>query len=134
MFPGTETANGEGDGGVRKYVPIPITAIMDERLSDAELRLLSKLIAKYGNKEFELNNEALSKLATSKRTFYRLSDKLVECQYLQHVTNTSHYSIPMPILATSNVKVGTDECQNWQNECQSWHSENQDCSGMCSDA
>lgn len=101
---------------MRKYVPVPIAVLSDKRLSDAELRLLINLIANYGNKKISPTSEALSTLAISKRTFYRLSDQLVRCQYLTHIAGTSEYSLSLSLLAKNSDKDDNRECQDWQRE------------------
>lgn len=101
---------------MRKYVPVPTAAISDQRLSDAELRLLINLIAIFGNKKFSPTSDTLSTLAISKRTFYRLSDQLVRCQYMMHTAGTSEYSLSLSILAKNSAKDDNRECQDCQRE------------------
>lgn len=90
---------------MRKYVPIPITAIMDERLSDAELRLLSKLILQYGTEsaksgtvKLQFTDSDIGRLGMRKSTFYRLLSGLLKCEYLQRERDTGEYIMQVPIL------------------------------------
>ena len=111
---------------MRKYVPVPTAAISDQRLSDAELRLLINLIAIFDNKKFSPTSDMLSTLAISKRTFYRLSDQLVRCQYMMHTAGTSEYSLSLSILAKNSAKDDIRECQDCQRENEEERSKEED--------
>lgn len=103
---------------MRKYVPIPITAIMDERLSDAELRLLSKLILKYGTEsaksgtvKLQFTDSDIGRLGMRKSTFYRLLSGLLKCEYLQRERDTGEYIMQVPILRLCSPNNETEQSQ-----------------------
>lgn len=103
---------------MRKYVPIPITAIIDERLSDAELRLLSKLILKYGTEsaksgtvKLQFTDSDIGRLGMRKSTFYRLLSGLLKCEYLQRERDTGEYIMQVPILRLCSPNNETGQSQ-----------------------
>ena len=107
----------------RSLVAIDARVLNDDRLSDAEYRLLARMSAKFGTKMFNADEQTFCKLQTSRRTFYRLCDNLVKCQYLQHNSGNSQYSVSVSILALKSAKDDTVSANNGTNECQEWHSE-----------
>lgn len=107
----------------RSLVAIDARVLNDDRLSDAEYRLLARMSANFGTKMFNADEQTFCKLQTSRRTFYRLCDNLVKCQYLQHNSGNSQYSVSVSILSFKSDKGDTESAKNDTNECQEWHSE-----------
>lgn len=107
----------------RNLIAIDERVAYDERLSDAEYRLLMKTSAKFGTKMFNADAQTFDKLQTSRRTFYRLCENLIKCQYLQHNEGNSQYSVSVSTLALVSAKNDTDSANNGTGECQTWHTE-----------
>ena len=84
MFPGTETANGEGDGRVRprKYVIIPVEILDNPNLSPTEVYLLTQIL----RRQSEIDTITVAYLKTvlklSENTIRYGLLKLTECGYL----------------------------------------------------
>ena len=111
---------------MRKYIPIPISAIMDPNLTDAEKTLLFKMIANFGTAIINPGEPTMKTLDVSRRTFYRLIDNLLKRRYLQRNGDASGYKISVSMLAQNSVKNGTDCVNNGTDECQKWHSEREE--------
>lgn len=107
----------------RTLIAIDLSVLNDDRLTDAEYRLLARMSANFGTKMFNADEQTFCKLQTSRRTFYRLCDNLIKCQYLQHDQGNSQYSVSVPILALKSAKDDTDSANNGTDECQNCHSE-----------
>lgn len=82
----------------RNLIAIDERVVFDDRLSDAECRLLLKIIPTYGTKMFNADQTTFDKLQTSKSAFYRLCANLIKHQYLQHNPNSSQYSVLVSIV------------------------------------
>ena len=111
---------------MRKWISLPVSVILDDRLSDSELHLLLKLTVKVGNGKFTLNDYILTELAMSERTFYRLSKNLIECQYLQHVQGVSEYCVSLSCLTVNGDKVDSVDCQSCRSENEEERSKEED--------
>lgn len=114
----------------RKTVSIPVEVIDDERLSDSEYRLLSRVCAKFGTAKFKFNEQTARLLNVNKRTFYRNVSKLVETEYLQRDSDNSTYwfsaSDSVPKTAQVSAKNGTVQCQKWHREKEEERSKEED--------
>ncbi len=111
---------------MRKYIPIPISAIMDPELTDAEKNLLFKMIANFGTAIIKPNEPFLTTLKISRRTFYRLMDNLLKHQYIQRSEDGLGFKIAVTILAQNSARYDTDSAKVGTEECQSWHTENEE--------
>lgn len=111
---------------MKKYIPIPITAIMDNDLTDAEKILLFKMIANFGTAIINPSEPTMKILGVSRRTFYRLIDNLMKCQYIQRLGNIPGYKISVSMLAQNSVINGTDCVKYGTDECQKWHSKREE--------
>ena len=107
---------------MKKYIPIPITAIMDNDLTNAEKTLLFKMIANFGTAIINPSEPTMKILGVSRRTFYRLIDNLMKRQYIQRLGYIPGYKISVSMLAQNSVINGTDCVKNGTDECQKWHS------------
>ena len=103
---------------MRKCIPAPITAITDERLSDSELRLLLKLILKYGTESLKsgtvklhFTDSDIGRLNMRKSTFYRLLSGLLKCEYLQRERDTGGYILQVPIMRLKSPDNETEKSQ-----------------------
>lgn len=102
----------------RSLVAIDSRVLNDERISDAEYRLLSRISLNFETRLFNADSPTLTKLKVSKATFYRLVVNLVKCEYLQHIPGSSQYSIPVSILGLKSLKSETEILNNETGESQ----------------
>lgn len=103
---------------MRKYVPVPTAAISDQRLSDAELRLLINLIANYGTGsakngtvDLHFSDADIGRLGMHKSTFYRLLSGLLKCEYLQRKRDTGGYTMQVPIVRLTGLNNEIEQSQ-----------------------
>ena len=102
----------------RSLVAIDSRVLNDERISDAEYRLLSRISLNFETRLFNADSPTLTKLKVSKATFYRLVVNLVKCEYLQHIPGSSQYSISVSILGLKSLKSETEILNNETGESQ----------------
>lgn len=107
----------------RSLVAIDARVLNDDRLSDAEYRLLARMSLTYGTKMFNADETSFHNLRTSKSAFYRLTANLVKLQYLQHISGSSQYSIPVSLVGLKSPRSGTEIPTNETENSQKWELE-----------
>ena len=106
-------------------------ATADDRLSDAEFRLLAKIALKYrtntdenGKSVGRFTKSDIEKLKMQKSTFYRLISELVKHGYLEQDPSTKEYLLSVPNMRPENPNIETDQSQIW--ESQKWDKESEE--------
>ena len=107
----------------RSLVAIDARVLNDDRLSDAEYRLLARMSLTYGTKLFNADETTFHNLRTSKSAFYRLTANLVRLQYLQHISGSSQYSVPVSLVGLKSLRSGTEIPTNETENSQKWELE-----------
>lgn len=107
----------------RSLVAIDARVLNDDRLSDAEYRLLARMSLTYGTKMFNADETAFHNLRTSKSAFYRLTANLVKLQYLQHISGSSQYSVPVSLVGPKSLRSGTEIPTNETENSRKWELE-----------
>ena len=107
----------------RSLVAIDERVVLDERLSDAECRLLMKMSLTYGTKLFNADETTFCKLKTSKSAFYRLVVNLIKLQYLQRNSSNSQYSVSVSVVGLKSPGSETEIPTNGTENSQKWESE-----------
>ena len=114
----------------RKTVVITDKIINDDKLSDAEFRLLSRIILKYGTNSPEnetvrlkFNND-FEEFHISRSSFFRLLAGLVKREYLQRDSRTDSYSFSRSI--SKYFSPINETTQSQKSDCETMRRENEE--------
>ena len=114
----------------KKTVVIADKIINDDKLSDAEFRLLSRLILKYGtdspeNETVRLKfNNDFEEFHISRSSFFRLLSGLVKREYLQRDSRTDSYSFSRSI--SKYFSPINETTQSQKSDCETMRRENEE--------
>ena len=92
---------------------LPAEAVFDDKLSDPEYRLLSRMILKSVNLNIKLTDEVISDFGISKSTVYRLTSGLIKREYLSRDQDGSYSILKMGVDIPKNE---TEQSQISENE------------------
>lgn len=103
---------------------LPAEAVFDDKLSDPEYRLLSRMILESENLNIKLTDEVISDFGISKSTFYRLASGLIKREYLSRNQDGSYSILKMGVDIPKNETGQSQICENEVSELQIRKNEN----------